>query len=61
MDKPYFVILFCQNGNVTPMVDDSGELSTYETRGAACADAGNNPLGAHFGFEIHEIGAGEGY
>jgi hypothetical protein len=42
------------------MQDDDGELALYGTRGEACAAAGNNVLGAHFGFEVHEVGAGEG-
>jgi hypothetical protein len=56
--KPYFVILYCQKG-VAAMQDDDGELALYGTRGEACAAAGNNVLGAHFGFEVHEVGAGE--
>lgn len=59
MEKPYFVILNCQNGAVAPMVGEDGELALYESVGNACADAGNNPLGAHFGFEVFELGGGE--
>lgn len=41
------------------MEDDDGELAVFGTRGEATAAAGNNMLGAAFGFEIHEVGAGE--
>lgn len=59
MDKPYFVILHCQRGAVAPMVDENDELAMYESTEAACVAARNNPLGAHYGFEVHEVGAGE--
>lgn len=59
MDKPYFVILHCQRGAVAPMVDENNDLAMYSTVEEACSDARQNPLGAHFGFEVHEVGAGE--
>lgn len=59
MDKPYFVILNCQNGSVAPMVDDNGDLAMFENKSGAFQSAESNVLGAHFGFEIFELGGGE--
>ena len=57
MMKDYFVMLHTQNGGITPLMDDE-EIATFETPIEA-KDAGkDNPLGAHFGFEV--FGRGEG-
>lgn len=60
MDDMYFVILYCQNGRITAMMDESGdEMAIFGTREAAVDAGKNNPLGANFGFEIYEAGTGE--
>ena len=59
-EKHYFVILNCQNGMVTPMVqgDLQEELAMFEHEYEAIAAAENNMLGANFGFEVFELGGG---
>jgi len=59
-DKPYFVILQCQNGGVAPLMDDD-EIALFDTERDAFLCARENPLGAQFGFEIFELGTGNNY
>lgn len=60
MEDTYFVILYCQNGKPTVLMDEEGEeLAIFGNKEAAKEAAWNNPLGFNFGYEIHEVGAGE--
>ena len=60
MDDTYFVILFCQNGRATVLMDEAGEeLALFNSKSEASGAAANNILGANFGYEVHEVGAGE--
>lgn len=59
----FFVMLNCQNGGITPMIEDTedtseNELATYNTEENARADAEDNMLGHAFGYEVFERGAG---
>lgn len=59
MEDTYFVILYCQNGRAAALMDETGDdLALFGSRCEASAAANNNLLGANFGFEIHEVGAG---
>ena len=58
MEKDYFVMLNTQPGGITPMTDENGELAMFELLSSASEAAINNPLGAHFGYEVFERGCG---
>ena len=53
----FFVMLTCQNGKITPMMD-SDNLAVYSSFMEACDDANHNPYGRHFGYEVFERGSG---
>jgi len=61
MNKPYFVILNCSNGGITPLVtgDLHEELATFDSEDEAAEAARNNTLGNFFGFEVFCAGCGE--
>lgn len=59
MDKDYFVMLTCQNGNITPMVENEYELATFQTAEEAASVAKQNILGKNFGYEVFCRGCGE--
>lgn len=59
MFKPYFVILNCPNGGISPMVQEDGELATYDSYDDAAEAAEDNMLGNHFGYEVFQTGMGE--
>lgn len=61
MMKPYFIMLNCSNGGITPLVtgDLDDELATYDTEDEAVAAGKDNTLGNHFGFEVFCTGCGE--
>lgn len=54
----FFVMLNTQNHDITPLVNDAGELETYATLHDAKKAGAKNPLGQHYGFEVFERGAG---
>jgi len=58
MLKPYFVMLHCQNGGITPMMQDEDEIATYDSLEEACFAAEDNLLGFTFGFEVFKRGMG---
>ena len=59
MNNDFFVMLSTQSGGATPMTGDDDEVAFYPTEDAARQDAAANPLGAHFGYEIFQLGTGE--
>jgi hypothetical protein len=56
-DKDFFVMLTTQGGGYTPLMDDDS-IAQFNSEDDARACAAENMLGAHFGFEIFERGAG---
>ena len=59
MDKPYFVMLYTQNGHgVAPLVDEKEEVCQFNSGADAFAAGQRNVMGAAFGFEVFEVGEG---
>jgi len=55
----YFVMLNCQRGGITPMVDENGDVEMFESFEEAKEVAEDNLLGMAFGFEVFCLGCGE--
>lgn len=54
MEKPYFVMLFTQNGDrLVPMADPENVLYMFDTHQEADAAARQTFYGMHCGFQIH--------
>ena len=62
IDKPYFVILNDLNdGSVMPLMENEYELAMFETELIARESALKNGIGDAYGFEIFELGNGNGF
>lgn len=60
MDSDYFVMLNCQFGSVTILMDEEGdEVAFFETKEDADFAAYENPLGKAYGWEVFCLGNGE--
>ena len=57
MDE-FFVMLTCQSGMMTPLLNETGELAVYPSFMGAADDANRNPLGRYFGYEVFKRGEG---
>jgi len=58
MQKDFFVMLNYPNGGICPMVDNNGNLLTYDAQEEAEVAAKNSSLGKNCGFEVFERGCG---
>ena len=58
--KPYFVILNSPEGAFVPLLNSSSNLAMFESEIAASVAGNRNVLGCSFGYEIFEIGGGNG-
>ena len=61
IDKPYFVMLNCQNGMILPLVGDNEEVCMFSSENDAMIAANDTVLGSAFGFEVFELGGGVDY
>lgn len=59
MMKTYFAMLMCQNGGITPMMENDHDLATYDTAEECAEIASQNILGQNFGYEVFASGCGE--
>jgi hypothetical protein len=56
MDKPYFVMLYYQNGEgATPMLNEEDEVQFYATFKEAEDAGGRNFMGKNFGFSVFSM------
>jgi len=58
MDKPYFVILDGQNGEVMPLMENEFELAMFGTELDAKEAGFKCSAGTSFNFEVFELGGG---
>lgn len=61
MDKPFFVMMYSQNGNIAmPIMADMEmeEVAFFSTEQAARAMADDHGFASKFGYEIFEMGEG---
>ena len=57
MDKPYFVMVYDQDGeSAQPLVDDNGAMRFWDSMTEACIAGHEHFYASRFGFEVHEMG-----
>jgi hypothetical protein len=59
MDKPYFIMMYSQDGSTAmPIIEENGDVTFFETEEEARELAKEHHFCFNFGYEIFEMGTG---